>query len=531
MGEINKNKKLLIAAGALLLFSAAALIFYFFIFSKNNSSTSENEEDIEETLIYIDPKTPPDIKLFFSELSRNYDWKETESINNSQVKVQINPEKTTEASLDLYQVWIITKPWNRLGEYDNLEKITIGEVSKKITYEHLEDHFTIDVNKVEEDENETNNDQSSKVYKLSILHELDATEQVVGKPFENFDNYDQYLQINVEASDSLKNKIEKELDQQDFYKNKTYLLDLPTQDNFVSVIKTGTSVIGGPGWTLCERKKGLQYPVQEVEEFLKNSDLTVISNESSFVDGCTQEAGTTAFCGKPSYLQNLQSIDADIISLTGNHMCDYGRTHFESTLETYTQNNIDYFAGGNNESEAWEPLIIDTEAGKIAFVGYNKMGPNGVLATENLAGSAYYDETKFKASMDKASEKADIVWVDTHLWPEYGTTPTNDQKDHSQEAVEFGADIVTGVSSHETQSMTFFQNKPVFYGLGNFLFDQMWSTETRRGIVLKTYVYDGKIIDIKVHPTEMYDYCQPRFAEEDKKYEMLEYLVNISVFE
>jgi poly-gamma-glutamate synthesis protein (capsule biosynthesis protein) len=130
--------------------------------------------------------------------------------------------------------------------------------------------------------------------------------------------------------------------------------------------------------------------------------------------------------------------------------------------------------------------------------------------------------------MKVASEKADIIWVDTHLWPEYGTSPTNDQQQYSREAVTLGADIVTGVSSHEIQGMTFINETPVFYGLGNFLFDQMWSDETRQGLVLEITLYDNAIRKIELLPTVMYEYCQPRFVEDNQKDTLLDYFFSIS---
>jgi poly-gamma-glutamate synthesis protein (capsule biosynthesis protein) len=127
-------------------------------------------------------------------------------------------------------------------------------------------------------------------------------------------------------------------------------------------------------------------------------------------------------------------------------------------------------------------------------------------------------------------EDTDIIWLDTHLWPEYGTTPTTEQITLTQEAVDNGVDFVTGVSSHEIQSITFYEDTPIFYGLGNFWFDQMWSQETRTGIALRVYVYEGKIRNIEILPTKVYNYCQPRFLTGDEKTEVLEYLVEISEF-
>ena len=84
---------------------------------------------------------------------------------------------------------------------------------------------------------------------------------------------------------------------------------------------------------------------------------------------------------------------------------------------------------------------------------------------------------------------------------------------------------------HGSLYMTFVDEKPVFYGLGNFLFDQMWSQETRQGLVLEVTLYDGAIRRIELLPTIMHDYCQPRFAEGQDKNDLIQYFFSISNFD
>ncbi len=337
------------------------------------------------------------------------------------------------------------------------------------------------------------------------------------------------LAIKISGDQEIIQKGSSEVFTETFLQNRYLSTEPITQDSITTIVKTGTSVAGGPGWQLCERTKGrAEYPIEQVTEVLSSADVTIVSNESSFVEGCTQSAGTTAFCGKPSYLQNLLSIGTDIVSLTGNHMADYGKQAFSDTLSIYRDNNIKYFGGGDSLEEAWKPLVFTDGTTKIAFIGVNLMGPAGVLAGEQTTGVAYYDSAKASQAISIAKEQADIVWVDTHLWPEYGTTPTGDQITVTNELAAAGADIITGVSSHELQGMTFIDDTIVFYGLGNFLFDQMWSQETRQGMVVRFTAFEGKIVAMELLPTILYDYCQPRFATGIEKQQLLDYFYVIS---
>ncbi|MBN1618109.1 CapA family protein [Candidatus Dojkabacteria bacterium] len=503
----------------------------------STQKNSDNKSDNHNITVFFDESTPESIRTAVNELAQKYDWSITEKKEDS--TLQISSEKFTKDTTDdsnknpafnLYQILVITKAWNNLLSTSN----TITNISEKIDFDSnllIEEPFSVPTDR--------SLDQQDQLH-LVTLSELDNTRIAIPVNGHNFFDQDLWLQdssktypmiLNVKFSTrnpEIIKILRDNLPDNDSLTNLGYMIKLPQSSDFVSIIKTGTSVIGGPGWTLCEQRKGIQYPILEVKDTVSNADFTIISNEGSFVEGCTQSAGTTAFCGKPTYLQNMLDIGTDIVSLTGNHMADYGKTAFSNTLATYRNNNINYYAGGDNLEESWKPLYIETSAGIIAFLGYNNMGPSGVLSGNGLAGTAYFDVDEFTKSMDEASQNADIIWVDSQLWPEYGTTPTQEQIDHADQAIDLGADIVTGVSSHEIQGITYYNDKPVFYGLGNFLFDQMWSTETRQGIVLKVIIYDKEIRYIELMPTMMYDYCQPRFQEGEEKDTTIEYILGIS---
>lgn len=508
--------------------------------------TNVNPEDTGHAFTYVmDKNVPPRLSRFIADFFEGQNILKTENEDTSDISIVYQPSNDAELNTDkvagvmnLYQIWGITVPFSEYAkiqessEYVN-DGIAISEVSKLIdSYspsELLGEKYSISVSP------ETGTVTTTK---LITLQEIKPNEifidggngdiPIVRSTWEK-NTYPLIQQIQITGPDHLISLLSSELSESGFLENNNYMTELPDPKSFVTVIKTGTSVTGGPGWELCERMKGrADYPIDNVKKLMKEADISVISNETSFVPDCIQPAGTTSFCGKNSYLQNILDMGIDIISLTGNHMCDYGENYFSDMLDLYTENNLRFFGSGKNSDNAWEPLVIETNAGKIAFIGFNMMGPQGVLAGERKTGAAYYDPEKLKESITKAESNSDIIWVDTHLWPEYGTDPSSEQISISREAIDLGADIVTGVSSHEIQGMTFYKNKPIFYGLGNFLFDQMWSLETRQGIVLSVTLYEGKIVHIDLLPTQMYDYCQPRFLDGTARNDVINYFMAIS---
>ena len=95
-----------------------------------------------------------------------------------------------------------------------------------------------------------------------------------------------------------------------------------------------------------------------------------------------------------------------------------------------------------------------------------------------------------------------------------------------------GADIVTGVQSHVPQAMEPYGEDDlggpgiIVYGLGNLFFDQMWSWETRTGLIARHTIYDGHVINTEILTTVLEDFAQPRWATEDERYEILRRIFN-----
>jgi poly-gamma-glutamate synthesis protein (capsule biosynthesis protein) len=94
-------------------------------------------------------------------------------------------------------------------------------------------------------------------------------------------------------------------------------------------------------------KKGIDYPAQDIINWLRDTDFLHISNEISFDPECkTPNASDPSlfFCSNPKYIGLLQYIHANIIDMTGNHMNDFGRQWLLYTMELYRQNGMMFYA-------------------------------------------------------------------------------------------------------------------------------------------------------------------------------------------
>jgi poly-gamma-glutamate synthesis protein (capsule biosynthesis protein) len=107
---------------------------------------------------------------------------------------------------------------------------------------------------------------------------------------------------------------------------------------------------------------------------------------------------------------------------------------------------------------------------------------------------------------------ADVVIPYFHWGAEYVSVPNQRQRSLAYAAIDAGADLVLGAHPHWVQETERYQGVPIFYSLGNFVFDQMWSTETRQGVIA-TFAFAGsRVTDVQFTPVVIEDYNRPRIA-------------------
>jgi poly-gamma-glutamate synthesis protein (capsule biosynthesis protein) len=282
-------------------------------------------------------------------------------------------------------------------------------------------------------------------------------------------------------------------------------------------------------------KRGAAWPAEVVGPELAAADITSISNEVPFVPGCetNTDEDNLVFCSKPEYMETLRASGADIIGLTGNHQNDFGLEDAVDSLDIYADEELPVYGGGADKASALAPLYIKHNGNKLAFLGANSYGPESAWATDNSPGSAPFDLAIMSAAIRsiKESGDADVVLAELQYQESYDVTPLHDQRLDFGALARAGADIVTGVQSHVPQAVEFVDGRTILYGLGNLYFDQMWTEETREGLIVKHTIYKGRHISTQLMPTLLYDYGQPRWPDPQRRAAILAKVFGASVWQ
>ena len=268
---------------------------------------------------------------------------------------------------------------------------------------------------------------------------------------------------------------------------------------------------------------GLLVPVENIAHVLSSSDITHISNESSFYTECPPAVPLrreARFCSSPSYFPILTEIGTDIVELTGNHNLDWGEEAYRYTLDLYKQAGIKTYGGGLTAEEASQPLLIEHNGNRLAFIGCNAIGPDKALATEDKPGAATCDREKLANQINELKQDGwQVIITFQHLEHMGYDVPRLQNYDFYWIAKEAAPTIISGSQAHIPQGMTFSNGTFIHFGLGNLLFDQMSDIE-RTSFFDRHYFYDGKYLGNHLETIILENYSQPRFltSEEREKF-------------
>lgn len=263
-------------------------------------------------------------------------------------------------------------------------------------------------------------------------------------------------------------------------------------------------------------------PFKNTADFLKSADITFGNLETPILPGRNTPQDSTTFRGDPESLKGLLFAGFDVLSIANNHTMNYQAPGLTSTIQELKKAKILYTGGGKNMDAAHTPAVIKTKDKKIAFYSYVDPNIGGYLglATWNSPGIAKMDieavKNDVKNGLDSNWHAADMVIVSMHAGKEYTRQPTQFQKDFAHAACDAGASIVIGHHPHWVQPVEYYGDCIIFYSLGNFVFDQMWSEETQIGLVTKVSFDEDEKPTAELFPVKM-EKTVPRILEGEEK--------------
>lgn len=241
--------------------------------------------------------------------------------------------------------------------------------------------------------------------------------------------------------------------------------------------------------------KGEDHIFSCIGDFLKEADLVVGNLEGPVTENASvsllSQVGAPdnfTFTFPTNVPKLLAKNNIKVVSLGNNHIGNFGKQGILSTRKFLEEAGVEYFGGLSGDEPIHQTKI---KGQKISFIAYNEFG----------------GESKEKVAEKIKSEKAagQKVIVFAH-WGEEYIAPVARVKKAAKLFAESGASLVVGAHPHVIQESEILKIKdgeknrkvPVYYSLGNFIFDQYWNKEVSTGLVLEVKI-KGNDLDITEH--------------------------------
>lgn len=281
------------------------------------------------------------------------------------------------------------------------------------------------------------------------------------------------------------------------------------------------------------KQYGVDYSWTDITDIMSTADISVVNLETSVSEqGETKKPKGYGFRSKPYTLEGLVNAGIDLVSTANNHILDYGINAFYDTMNYLDEYDIKYAGIGSNIEEAESMTIIEKNGIKVGFISYTSIIPwNYWRADDENPGVAPLQDKDIERALENiknCDDKCDILITILHWGVEYQSKPQEKQVELAHQIIDAGADIIIGHHPHVLQGIEFYNDKPIFYSIGNFMFLKMNDDAGKTGVFELKINKDG-FISGKIHPVNI-QYCKANLLSDNNpvKQEIINKMIKLS---
>ncbi len=186
------------------------------------------------------------------------------------------------------------------------------------------------------------------------------------------------------------------------------------------------------------------------------------------------------FAFPPSRIAELKKYNFSYFTIANNHITDQGSLGLQETRTNLNALGFDYSGDADTQISDYSLKMVTIKDKKIALVALSMVYRN-------------FDSVLMKKIIKEARAQADWVIVNIHWGSEYQHNYNLTQQKIGRGLIDSGADIVIGHHPHVVQGMEIYKNCPIFYSLGNFIFDQYFSPDTQESLGIELELADDRM--------------------------------------
>jgi hypothetical protein len=275
----------------------------------------------------------------------------------------------------------------------------------------------------------------------------------------------------------------------------------PPEEPKRTIVIHGTGDVSlDPSYIPALRANGYDWAWSGLGGLFRRDDLTVINHECPSTDIVAPIGKTYSFRCDPAALDDARRAGVEVASLANNHGFDQGPEGLLDSIRNMERADIVPLGAGASEEEADAPRYVEVKGWRIGLVGVGEViDPDHQVAEGDEIGTAVgHDFPRALRAIREAEANADLVIVVIHWGVELDTQPRAYQVSEAQRMVAAGADAIFGHHSHRLQPMDVIDGRPVFYGLGNFVWPSFSvagsTTAIARVVVRPNGAIEGRLL-------------------------------------
>ena len=191
------------------------------------------------------------------------------------------------------------------------------------------------------------------------------------------------------------------------------------------------------------------------------------------------------FRGEPEWLPSLRHHGITHLNLANNHSIDQGRRGLLDTQEQIKKAGMIPIGAGRNMEEAAEPVLISTNPRHVWVVSSLRLPLENFpyLPQKPCVSQESIDSLIMHVERLRAADKNCYILLILHWGWEHHFKATPQQREDARRLIDVGADAIVGHHSHTLQTIETYRGKPIYYGIGNFIFDQRKPMNSRACVV------------------------------------------------
>jgi hypothetical protein len=277
----------------------------------------------------------------------------------------------------------------------------------------------------------------------------------------------------------------------------------------------GTVVLARGVHRVIQKQGDPHFPWRGTRSLFDPQGINIINFKSPLVVDFLPPSSSWVLVGPTTHAVGLASANIHVAGIAGNHMGDAKKQGLTDTIQALTSQGVVGVGAGENKAEAYACRVIDRQNTRFGFLSFNNVWGSIGKAGNASAGIAWLDQDAL-AAIQTCAKTVDFLTVLVNWGIEYTHVPRPVERQWARKMAGAGADLIMGDQAHWVQSHEQINTTHVSYGLGNYIFDQHWSQNTKEGVIQKVVVYRGVRQAIQTFPIQLQSDGQVQLLSPDR---------------